>query len=290
LSTDPLANNINGHERAVPEMADLQYACIFPLQNPRDCSSTDAHCDCKALKDGSIPPWVLTNPLCQPRSGGSGTTTQFFAKAYPGRRHLDILRRHGNNSVVASICPKLAADRTDDVGFGYRPALAGLVKRLRCADLDAQFDKDPTSIGYGTVPCSLIAMTPPGAEACACDGIQRIPVQPDQDLAVRAELQARGVCGARAGVECSAFCLCEIPQTRGFDRETCQNDTSASPVDPASGEFVTGWCYVDPGEGFGRPELVEGCPAGNLRNVRLLGNAKPQPGETLFVACGEKCL
>jgi hypothetical protein len=114
-------------------------------------------------------------------------------------------------------------------------------------------------------------------------------VQPDQDLAVRAELQVRGLCGDGAGLDCSAFCLCEIPQTRGFAREACQNDASAEPLDPESGETLTGWCYIDPQEGFGRPELVEGCPAGNLRNVRLLGSAQPKPGEALFVACGERC-
>jgi hypothetical protein len=281
-SLDPQANPINGHERSIVRRTDLQYACIFALQTPRDCATQTQGCDCRAET-------AAQNPLCQPPEGGPGGTTQYFAKAYPSIRQLDVLRRHGNNAVAASICPKRSAGEPDEVGFGYRPAVAGLIKRLRCANLDAEFDSDPASTGYGTVPCAIVAVSEASSAGCTCDGVGRVSARPDMDLAVRAMLQAHGRCGVNAGRDCSSYCLCEIPQTKSVARQSCQNDPAAAPLDPASGAPVNGWCYIDPESGFGAFELVEKCPAGNQRNVRLLGNAAPRNGEALFIACGESC-
>src|SRR5690606_41733239 len=62
-------------------------------------------------------------------------STQTYAKAYPGIRELQALELFSEvnptkNSIVASICPK----EPDDAGkpdFGYRPAVATIVDRLK---------------------------------------------------------------------------------------------------------------------------------------------------------------
>jgi hypothetical protein len=60
-------------------------------------------------------------------------TTQYWGKAYPGLRQLQVLKDVGaetHNSVVASIC---ARNTTEPAlpDFGYRPAMAALVERLQ---------------------------------------------------------------------------------------------------------------------------------------------------------------
>ena len=99
-------NPINGREYdtalarpdGVPD--DLEYACIFPLPVPRDCTLADPNIDDCDCYDGFI-----DNPLCEQEPGVSAAgTTQYWAKAYPGLRQLDVLRGYGANSVVASIC------------------------------------------------------------------------------------------------------------------------------------------------------------------------------------------
>lgn len=128
-STDPAANNINGHEvnlqlvddvkfaDGMPARDDLQYACIFPLTTPKaDCQLGDASCDC-----GDEP--SRNRPLCQPPGGGAATTTQYYGKAYPGTRVLQVLRDFGDNSVVSSICPK--------GDHGYVPAVEVIIDTLK---------------------------------------------------------------------------------------------------------------------------------------------------------------
>ncbi len=131
-SQDPQANPINGHEfdnslpsldvpgDGLPMNDDLQFACIFPLEAPRDCRAVAnlASCDCATTDD------VAKNkPLCQdPETGVSGHI-QRYAKAYPGLRHLQVLRGLGSSGVVASICPKNPSGDPADVNFGYNPAM-----------------------------------------------------------------------------------------------------------------------------------------------------------------------
>jgi hypothetical protein len=75
----------------------LQYACIFPLDAPRDCNAGDPSCDCY---DPSTLP-----PLCDPAQ----PMRQVSAKAYPGIRPLQRARRLGDNAVASSIRPTPAA-------------------------------------------------------------------------------------------------------------------------------------------------------------------------------------
>ncbi|MCC6558316.1 MAG: hypothetical protein IT372_35695, partial [Polyangiaceae bacterium] len=117
-----LGNAINGSEYTNAMRNDLQYACTFPLLQPRDCSvvGTPA-CDCDPNND---------SPLCAPNpNDGGNPTLQVRAKAYPGTRELSVLKGIGSQGVTASICPgQLTDPATGD--FAYRPAIRALLERM----------------------------------------------------------------------------------------------------------------------------------------------------------------
>lgn len=110
-----LADPWVGHEKSHPQRDDLQFACIFPLPAPRDCSvePVPPACDCLEANNDS--------PLCEAPTGANGTT-QYFAKAYPGLRQLELARQLGDQAVVGSICPSQLAD-TGSADYAYRPVV-----------------------------------------------------------------------------------------------------------------------------------------------------------------------
>jgi hypothetical protein len=117
------ANPLNGHEWTIEKPAgDIEYACIFPLATPIDCTVTTP-CDC----------WVSSlddNPLCSPNPNDNmKPTLQTSAKAYPGVKNLAIARGLGAQGIVASICAAQVDDPTR-ADYGYRPAVASIVERL----------------------------------------------------------------------------------------------------------------------------------------------------------------
>jgi hypothetical protein len=107
---------------------DLEPACLFPLSQPVDCSALDPandNCGCFAGSTAS--------PLCEQTPGVSTAgTTQYWGKATPGLRQLQVLKDLGENSVVSSLCARNTSDpRGDD--YGYRPAIGALLERLQTA-------------------------------------------------------------------------------------------------------------------------------------------------------------
>jgi hypothetical protein len=123
------ADPISGHEYTVGTQNgvqvmpnDLQYACIWPLAEARDCTLGGA-CDCTDPKND--------NPLCEPDPAhNNNRTLQMRAKAYPGLRHLQLLRELGPQGVVASICPYQLNDDTSST-YAYRPAIQALITRVQ---------------------------------------------------------------------------------------------------------------------------------------------------------------
>jgi hypothetical protein len=109
-------NPMNGSEYDIPNKNDLQYACIFKLPLPRDCTSATSDCDCGAMMQPT------NSPLCM-------GTLQVAAKAYPGQRQLQLARALGDNAAIASICPAqvLDANRAD---YGYQPAIDALITSI----------------------------------------------------------------------------------------------------------------------------------------------------------------
>jgi hypothetical protein len=145
--TDPASQNpqatINGHEFNVNPntLDDLQYACIFQLPSTMSRSCTDPAynasdptlrrgCDCKETPTDHVAD--RNRPLCQPPAGGPASTQQYFAKAYPGSRHLELLKRLGPRGLVGSVCEKLSSDAgaSSASGYGYNAAMEATVARL----------------------------------------------------------------------------------------------------------------------------------------------------------------
>ena len=267
------ANPINGHEHARGSGGDLQYACIFPLPTPRDCTASCAAergCDCTDLEGQS--------PLCDASAGDSGAPTlQARAKAYPGLRELGVLRGVGENGIVASICPKQLDDATR-ADYGYRPAIGAIIDRLKVALGHQCLPRSLTPDAAGHVPCVIVEARKTGG-ACPCDGAARQAVSTEHHAAEAAARE--DPIAAAAGWDC----FCEIAQASGPALAACQGDASDAPV--ANGAAVDGWCYVDATTtpATGDPKLVEDCPTTERRLVRFVGKGAATEGATLFITC-----
>jgi len=288
-STNPRANPINGHEQVDNGGHDLQYACIFPLATPLNCdqAAQDANKGCDCFEDEL----VYNRPLCQPPTGGAGTIKQNFAKAYPGLRHLQVLKEFGANSVVASICPKIAADKTKP-DYGYNPAVKAIIDRLKEALKGKCLPRPlvPNNTGAakdglepGQVPCAVIEAVLPEGGDCNCDPNQnRIDVtdRPELRQAVLKKLESSQTCGPSPNpTPCNTFCTCELKQLSGADLMRCQNDEAAP--------SIPGYCYVNaaPNETpVGNPALVNDCSADQKRLLRFVGDT-PARGAIALVAC-----
>jgi hypothetical protein len=115
---DPWANPINGHEADLsPAGFSLQTACIFEL------AAAVSSFECAGFSPSRL------QAVCQAPDGSYGSL-QYRAAAYPGLRHLEVLRGMGDNAIVGSICARNVSD-TSRPDFGYRPALDAILDRLR---------------------------------------------------------------------------------------------------------------------------------------------------------------
>jgi hypothetical protein len=122
-------------------LPSLEYACIFPLPSPMDCSNlmdyaTQEACDCSTpgLPVAEVPPVCgLNNPAMPYAMGTNDYTTQYYAKAYPTIREIEVARLLGSQGSISSLCPIHTTDNAagTDPLFGYRTALAPVVDRLR---------------------------------------------------------------------------------------------------------------------------------------------------------------
>ncbi len=120
------ASPVNGHEYVVTDGGDLQYACTYQLDYPRTCvNEVTGGCDCRESDLN-----LATKPLCQAPGSTAMGTTQYSAKAYPGLRQLEVMRRLGPLAVPASICPRVTDDPSDP-SYGYNPVTESMLDRLR---------------------------------------------------------------------------------------------------------------------------------------------------------------
>ncbi len=122
--------------------------------------------------------------------------------------------------------------------------------------------------------CKVIA----ASATCDCAAAGRADANDAETTAVRAQLQAEGVCGVVGEVACTSFCACEVSEATGASEQDCLNN-----VTPAA--TSTGWCYVAPEASVGSAALVSDCPSSEKQTLLFLGDAKPANGETFFLAC-----
>ncbi|HEY8943860.1 MAG TPA: hypothetical protein VIM73_06355 [Polyangiaceae bacterium] len=309
----PGANAINGREFTVHEGDDLQYACIFPLGETKDCARSQGDCDCspppRDPSDPQAPPKNNDRPLCN-------GTTQTHAKAYPGTRHLEVLKGVGEqseNAIIASICPKFT-DRSQGTSYGYTPAVSAIIERLKiqlrgkclprklvtctcdprvdptCGTRETDRPCTPETVP-GQVSCSVIEATLPDANgqcgACEPETMPGRVAAPDSVRdAVETQLRKSGRCGSPGSGKpaCESFCLCKIQQHRDDALRRCQTE----PATPAN---IHGYCYVDPAEAqnadakAAASTLVENCPNTQRRLLRFTGEDVPAKGAVAFIAC-----
>ncbi len=278
-STNPEEDPINGHEQNVPGFDDLQYACTFELPAPRNCTPENGNsCDCNADEQ------VNNRPLCEYPGGPNTQGVQRYAKAYPGLRHLQVLKGIGNNGIVASICPKYIAPaaglmRETDPSYGYNPAVQSILevfgKRLGGQCLPRKLAPD----AVGQVPCRVIEAVHSDSGECFCDSTKgRLPVDSkDLERSVELELLAREECGPVAGVPCDSYCQCEVRQLEGAELAACQ----AGSKDPN----LYGYCYIDADQNIGDPALVEKCDPAKKRLLHWVGEGLPANGSKMMLAC-----
>ncbi|HXX68844.1 MAG TPA: hypothetical protein VEK07_16780 [Polyangiaceae bacterium] len=126
---DPMATN--GTTAFAPHVlpVDLQYACIFPLATPRDCTNpaNSYQCDCPSSATGLAPEQIP--PVCNPLT----PTQQIAAKTYPTIRELQVARLMGSQGIVGSLCPIHTTDNAtgNDPYYGYRPVVSTIVNRFK---------------------------------------------------------------------------------------------------------------------------------------------------------------
>jgi hypothetical protein len=124
-STDPTLT-INGHESTpLSSLDDLQHACIFALPSPIPCDAANASgCDCN---DDEL---AKVSALCQQPGSGMTGATQYFGKAYPALRELELARRLGDRAIVSSICARNTSTPSRD-DYGFLPAMRAIQRSLR---------------------------------------------------------------------------------------------------------------------------------------------------------------
>jgi len=311
------ADPYNGHEYNTAR-SDLEYACTYKLPTARPCACTagDSYASCKYLHpndccdqsfqaDGAGGPGGDFNkPLCT-------GTTQDYAKGYPGLREIAVLKDYATsaaastkgNSIVASICPQDLTSDSKSPGYGYNPAVAALINRLKEKLKGSCLPRPLQPLADGTLPCQVIEAVSPaivtagGGSDCKsfCEKNGRTLAEGPIVKAVDDQMVTSLVCD-NGVLACKDMCLCKLPQVSTADLLTCQTVTDGSDV-----SLPPGYCYIDAdakdADGnpapVGNAELVKKCPTGQKRILRFVGNNPtatpsvrvPLGGSVVFTAC-----
>jgi hypothetical protein len=247
-NTGPASQNGNAAVSTTQHVnlyVDREYACIFQLPTPRDCSNLDDFvnqdaCDCstKGLPQEAVP------PVCGIGAGGD-YNEQLYAKAYPTIRELTLAKLMGDQGIVSSLCPIHTVDQEGghDPLYGYRPAITAIVDRLKNA-LANECVPDLDVDGSGQVPCLVLATLDSGtasAEEAACN-------QPSEGLSVpeasvlapfQQKQHQAWVAQGGHGSDPSTFPTCQVAQIAYDATGSC------TAGDPAN----QGWCYVTSASG-----------------------------------------
>lgn len=275
VGTDP----IHGHEYDNPEQSDLQYSCTFPLPTPRDCSIGDPSCDCAlhpVAGTDEVAASSPNRPLCQAPDGSYGST-QYFAKAYPPPRVLEVLAGLSSTSFVGSICPKLLdPGQSTASAYGYNAILGGLVHDILSANggIVCLWNDMPLAED-GRVKCRLLEQGPVGM---SCD-------LPGRSAASSADVRAHEASSGDGESTSSSYC--EIEQLGGSPRDPA-SDAYACANDPNLSDDLSGFCYVNPAAGLGNPELVAACRPDWQRRFRLAPGTRLRNGARVFAVCDPK--
>ena len=208
------------------------------------------------------------------------------AKAYPTIRELTLAYKMGKQGIVSSICPIDGADNAtgDDPLYGYRPAVAVIVDRLKDALTNTCLPQQLAPHSDGSVDCLILLQIPisSGAATGTCLNPQCDPTKGltskglDQVLpkfcanledAYNAQVSAAG--GSATGLTDPANVpVCALTQlTQQSNANDFQGGSCAAGTD-------NGWCYVT-GSAAGKcPQAIlfspNAIPTGALSNLQCL--------------------
>ena len=209
---------------------DLQYACTFPLKNPRNCDDVNAVDSCDSTAQNNTA--GQNQPLCQ--AGTANVQTR--AKAYPTIRELEVARALGAQGITASLCPlnptlsnTEGANKTDPE-YGYNPAVASIIDRLKNAltqqclpqslhDLPDGGTTDPDLL---KVPCLILAqLAPDGNQDCVANGLTETDAEV---VKVFLEQQLTEAGKSAAGTALAHRKVCTVPQLVEPPGQSCRTE------------------------------------------------------------------
>jgi hypothetical protein len=257
---------LGGHRLAV----DRQFACIFPLTTPRDCTQAvnGYACDC--------PSPALTHDQTPPVCSDATPTSQIAAKAYPTVRELLVAKMMGAQGIVSSICPQ---DVTDNAAgnlptYGYRPAVAAIIDRLKAALSNACLPRKLTPESDGSVEC-LVLVTLPGMGSCT-----KPTCPPNSGLTVPNQTVLDTFCAAQEGIyqgqkgvlgDPALQSVCQLTQLVKGQAAAADFDNNGS----CGGSAEKGWCYV------------EGAGANGCSQAIVFAQGSPPAGSLTSLSCIE---
>ncbi len=234
-----------------PSLIDLQFACTFELPSPHDCTSAEYEnsCDCPTTPGAT---WLLADlpPVCggpqasNPADQVLPQTKQVRAKAYPTIRETELVKMMGTQGVLASICPKVTIDNAthNDPNYGYRPAVAALVDRLKGVLAAACLPEKLTLQMDGTYPCNVLEVLPNADDTCKKENLASASaVEAEKFVAQLQAGESADIVGV-AGKDIALNAICVVPALTttsnpaafgtGDDATTCKASTTP------------GWYYV----------------------------------------------
>jgi hypothetical protein len=256
---------------------DLQFACIFQLPAPKDCTQTQftGACDCAVGSNSG------QTPLCQ-KVNGVYTNTQINGKAYPTIAELVVAHAMQNQGIVSSLCPIHPAvdpNNPNDPVYGYRPAVTAIINRLKNSlsvqCLPQKLTVDPTT---GDVPCLILVTLPTQGAETLCDMMGSAYTQPTADVLTRFQAAPHAAwLKLPAGTKVpdpSSFPTCVLKELAPQDKTLQAGDFDAAGSCAASND--PGWCYL------------EGTAAGSCPQQIVFTQGQPPHGASVSLQCIEQ--
>ncbi|HLK38585.1 MAG TPA: hypothetical protein VKU41_17605 [Polyangiaceae bacterium] len=254
----------------------LQFACIFPLEQPKDCTDSTnlGACDCTG---GGF---LQDSPLCQ-QTNGAYTTTQVASRAYPSVREMVIAHALGSQGIVSSLCPihtvPTNGDSPPDPLWGYRPAMETLTNRIKPALKPPCLPMSlPVSAQDGTVACQVLVVLPGAGGSCLrpqCDPSKGLSV-PAADIlssfCSAAEMAWQAAGGGVTGNDPAGQSVCTLSQLTAQQNPKAF-DSTGSCAAPEDGSL--GWCYAT------------GAAAGACPQAVLFTSDEPPLGSAVYLKC-----
>jgi hypothetical protein len=212
---------------------DLQYACTFDLPTPRQCAGNSSSCDC--ADDPAHPGTPAGNP---PLCAEDGSATQIKAKAYPTIREFQVVHDLGEQGIISSLCPIQLTDK-DQPTYGYRPAVATIIERLKnalttqCLPQKLRSDEEEAADTVLPVPCLVLAQLSPDTDPNkSCEDLGMTVPEPAILKVFNEQQKAESGTVGDGGLDFSALKVCQLNQKVVKKGDTCANDKDLE------------WCYV----------------------------------------------